>query len=392
VLRKIAALEGQGAIDGEEAAQFTEAARVAMVESMLPAYQSVLAWLQSDREQAPEQEVGAWSLPDGEAYYDTRLRLMTTLPLTAAEIHATGLAEVERIRGEMEAIREQVGFEGSLADFFVHMRESDQFYFPNTDEGREAYLQLARDYLAVIDEKLPQYFGILPMAGLEVRRVEAFREQDGAAQHYASGTPDGSRPGVYYAHLSDMRAMPRYQVENISYHEGSPGHHMQISIAQELTGIPRFRTLTSNSAFVEGWALYTEALGKDMGLYQDPYSDFGRLAGEIWRAIRLVVDTGIHAKGWTEDEAVDYFMANSPQPAAAVRSEVRRYITNPGQATAYKIGMLKIQALRASAESELGDAFDIRGFHDTVLGGGSVTLPVLEERVLRWVGEVSSDT
>jgi uncharacterized protein (DUF885 family) len=265
------------------------------------------------------------------------------------------------------------------------MRESDQFYFPNTDEGREGYLQLARDYLAAIDEKLPEYFGILPRAGLEVRRVEAFREQDGAAQHYASGTPDGSRPGVYYAHLSDMRAMPRYQVENISYHEGSPGHHMQISIAQELTAIPRFRTLTTNSAFVEGWALYTEALGKEMGLYQDPYSDFGRLAGEIWRAIRLVVDTGLHAKRWTEEEAVDYFIANSPQPAAAVRSEVRRYITNPGQATAYKIGMMKIQELRAAAEAELGDAFDIRGFHDTVLGGGSVTLPVLEGRVQRWV-------
>jgi uncharacterized protein (DUF885 family) len=206
-----------------------------------------------------------------------------------------------------------------------------------------------------------------------------------------SGTPDGSRPGIFYAHLSDMRAMPRYQLENISYHEGSPGHHMQISIQQELTGIPRFRTQYGYTAFSEGWGLYSEALGKDMGFYEDPYSDFGRLAGEIWRAIRLVVDTGIHAKQWSEEQAVQYFLANSPQPESAVRSEIQRYITNPGQATAYKIGMIKIQELRASAMRELGNDFDYRGFHDTVLGGGAVPLPILEARVMRWVDSVKSD-
>lgn len=384
---KINALMERDLVEPERAEALINDARSALTDRVQPAYLEVLDWLQTDREQAPTTEVGAATLPDGEAYYRSRLRMMTTLDLTADAIHETGLAEVARIRDEMAAIKEQVGFEGSLADFFVFMREAPQFYFPDTDEGREAYLALAREYLDRIDTLLPEYFGILPKTGLEVRRVEAFREQDGAAQHYSPGTPDGSRPGVFYAHLSDMTAMPRYQLENISYHEGSPGHHMQIAIAQELEGIPRFRTQSFNSAFVEGWALYTEALGKDMGLYEDPYSDFGRLAGEIWRAIRLVVDTGIHAKGWSEEQAIAYFLENSPQPAAAVRSEVRRYITNPGQATAYKIGMLKIQELRRDAEAELGDAFDIRGFHDTVLGGGTVPLPVLESRVQRWVEE-----
>lgn len=187
-----------------------------------------------------------------------------------------------------------------------------------------------------------------------------------------------------------MRAMPRYQLENISYHEGNPGHHMQISIQQELTDIPRFRTQYGYTVFSEGWGLYSEALGKDMGFYTDPYSDFGRLAGEIWRAIRLVVDTGIHAKGWTEEQAVQYFLENSPQPEAAVRSEIQRYITNPGQATAYKIGMIKIQELRDTAMAELGDDFDYRGFHDTVLGGGAVPLPILEQRVMRWVDSVKA--
>ncbi|MBU2098628.1 MAG: DUF885 domain-containing protein, partial [Gammaproteobacteria bacterium] len=281
--------------------------------------------------------------------------------------------------------------DGSLAEFFVFMREDPQFYFPNTDEGRQGYLDLANEYLDAMNEKLPEYFGILPKAGLVVRRVEAFREQDGAAQHYMSGTPDGSRPGVFYAHLSDMRAMPRYQLENISYHEGNPGHHMQISIQQELTGIPRFRTQYGYTAFSEGWGLYTEALGKDMGFYTDPYSDFGRLAGEIWRAIRLVVDTGMHAKQWSEEQAVQYFLENSPQPESAVRSEIQRYLTSAGQATAYKIGMIKIQELRATAMTELGDQFDYRGFHDTVLGGGSLPMPVLEARVMRWIERVKEE-
>ena len=216
------------------------------------------------------------------------------------------------------------------------------------------------------------------------------RERDGAAQHYRSGTPDGSRPGIYYAHLSDMRAMPIPTLEVIAYHEGLPGHHMQISIAQELTGVPVFRTQAGYTAYSEGWGLYSEKLAKEMCGFQYPYSEFGRLTSEIWRAIRLVVDTGLHSKGWSEEQAVAYFLENSSIPEAAVRSEVRRYLVNPGQATSYKIGMIKIQELRALAQKELGDKFTMAGFHDTVLGGGALPLPVLEARVKRWIDTVKA--
>jgi uncharacterized protein (DUF885 family) len=324
-------------------------------------------------------------LPNGEAYYNERLFAMTTLPVTADEVHATGLAEVARLRAALEALKDSVGFNGSLQEFFVSMRADQRFYFADTDEGREAYLQLARDYLAAVTAKLPDYFGLLPKAGLDVKRVELFREQPGGAQHYYPGTPDGSRNGIFYAHLSDMQAMPRYTLEAIAYHEGLPGHHMQISIAQELVGLPVFRTQYGFTAYQEGWGLYAESLGKDMGFYSDPYSEFGRLSSEMWRAIRLVVDTGIHSKQWTQEQAVQYFLDNSPTPEATVRSEVERYIITPGQATAYKTGMMKIQQLRAQAEAALGDKFDIRGFHDTVLGGGALPLAVLEARVQRWI-------
>ena len=387
---KVHALRENRQIDQAIADDMLARAEAVLVQQVKPAYDEVLGWLHSDRLNADEQAQGVWALPDGEDYYNYRLAAMTTLDLTADEIHEIGLAEVARIRAEMEVIKDTVEFEGTLQEFFVFMREDPQFYFPNTDEGRQAYLDLANEYLDAMNQKLPEYFGILPKADLVVRRVESFREQDGAAQHYMSGTPDGSRPGVFYAHLSDMRAMPRYQLENISYHEGNPGHHMQISIQQELTGIPRFRTQYGYTAFSEGWGLYTEALGKDMGFYTDPYSDFGRLAGEIWRAIRLVVDTGMHARQWSEEQAVQYFLDNSPQPEAAVRSEIQRYLTGAGQATAYKIGMLKIQELRATAMRELGEDFDYRGFHDTVLGGGALPLPVLEARVMRWIDAVKT--
>ena len=216
--------------------------------------------------------------------------------------------------------------------------------------------------------------------------MEAFREQDGAAQHYYPGTPDGSRPGIYYAHLSDMNAMPKPELEVIAYHEGLPGHHMQISIAQELTGVPKFRTQAGSTAYAEGWGLYSEWLAKEMpGTYQDPYSEFGRLSSEMWRAIRLVVDTGLHSKGWTEQQAVEYFDANSAVPLTAIKSEVQRYLVMPGQATAYKIGMIRIQELRKKAEAELGDKFDIKGFHDSVLGGGALPLTLLERRVDQWI-------
>ena len=390
VQTKLAALQAAGTIGTEEAAQLNDAARTALRDGVKPAYEAVRTWLESNRANAPVAELGAWAQPNGVAYYNSRLFANTTLEMTADAVHEIGLAEVARLRGEMEVLKAQVGFTGTLQEFFVFMRTDAQFFFPDNDAGREAYLALARTYLDAVAAQLPEYFGLLPKAGLDVRRVEAFREQPGAAQHYYPGTPDGSRNGIFYAHLADMRAMPKFTLEAIAYHEGNPGHHMQISIAQELTGLPRFRTQYSYTAYVEGWGLYAEALGKDMGFYRDPYSDFGRLSAEIWRAIRLVVDTGIHARQWTQEEAVQYFMDNSPQPEATVRSEIERYIINPGQATAYKIGMLKIQELRANAQRQLGARFDMRAFHDTVLGGGALPLPVLEARVARWIESVSN--
>jgi uncharacterized protein (DUF885 family) len=305
--------------------------------------------------------------------------------MTADEIHELGLREVARIRGEMEAIKRQVGFDGTLQEFIASLRNDPQFKFPNTDEGREAYLQTSRDFYAGVEALLPEYFGIRPKAGLVVKRVEAFREVAGQAQHYVPGTPDGSRPGTYYVHLIDMSSMPKIGMESIAYHEGIPGHHMQIAIARELTGVPQFRTLFQATAYTEGWGLYAERLAKEMGLYEDPYSDFGRLGSEIWRAIRLVVDTGLHAKGWTEEQAVQYFLENGPISEGQVRAEVRRYIVMPGQATAYMIGMLKIIELRERARTALGPRFGIRGFHDTVLGGGSLPLSILERRVDEWI-------
>jgi uncharacterized protein (DUF885 family) len=362
-------------------------ARQVLAGEVLTAYQQVSDWLEADRQFASETAQGVWALPEGEAYYNHRLSRMTTLPLTANEIHNIGLSEVERLRAEMESVKDATGFDGTLQEFFVFVREDEQFYYPNTPEGRQEYLEVNNQYLDAINEQLPRFFGRLPKAELEVRRVEAFREQDGAAQHYRAGSPDGSRPGVFYSHMSDMSSLAKWQIEDIAYHEGNPGHHMQISIQQELTDIPRFRTQFFTTAYVEGWGLYAEWLAKEMGGYQDPYSEFGRLAGEIWRAVRLVVDTGIHAKQWTEQQAVDYFLENSPIPPPAVRSEVQRYFANPGQATAYKIGMMNIQQARARAEDQLGTAFDIRAFHDLVLGAGGLPMPILHARVDRWIAE-----
>ncbi len=380
-----------GKITAEEARTLEDGARKALVEAVKPAYDRVIAWLEADRANTAEQAQGASQLmKDGEAFYNTSLELMTTTPMTATEIHDLGLKEVARIHAEMEKIKETVAFKGTLAEFFVFMRTDPQFHLPNTDEGRAQYIKMAEGYLADIQGKLPQYFGLMPKAPLVVKRVEAFREEAGGAQHYFPPTLDGSRPGVFYAHLSDMNAMPTYELETITYHEGNPGHHMQIAIAQELTGIPKFRTQYGSTAYQEGWGLYTETLAKEMGQYADPYSDYGRLSAEIWRAIRLVVDTGIHAKGWSEEKAVAYFTENSSVPAKAIESEIRRYIVWPGQATAYKIGMIKIQELRAMAQKELGDKFTMAGFHDTVLGGGALPLPVLEARVKRWIDRVAA--
>lgn len=383
---KIKALQDAGKISSDEAAAFVKQLSAAMTEQMRPAFDRVAAFLAEDKPhgQQPEKQ-GALALPDSANYYASSLYLQTTTSMTAEQIHELGLKEVERLRAEMEQVKATAGFKVSLAEFFVFMRTDKRFYLPNTDAGAAEYIKLADGYLSGMKKKLPEYFGIQPKADLIVKRVESFREQPGGAQHYFAGTPDGSRPGVFYAHLSDMNAMPTYQLENIAYHEGLPGHHMQISIQQELTGLPKFRTQYGYGAYSEGWGLYSEKLAKEMGFDTDPYNDFGRLSGEIWRAIRLVVDTGIHAKGWTQKQAEDYFLANSAQPAQAIRSEIERYILGPGQATSYKIGMIAIQKLRDEARAALGDKFDYRTFHDAVLGGGALPIPVLEAKVRRWI-------
>jgi uncharacterized protein (DUF885 family) len=396
VKSELATLVENGELTQEESDAILADATDAMANEFKTAFENIIAFATEDMANSPDssQPVGAFLQPDGEAYYNERLANNTTTSMTADEIHQIGLAEVDRLHGEMEAIKDKVGFEGTLQEFFAFQRDSkddERFYYPDTDEGRQAYIDDATAKIENIKAKLPEFFGILPKADLVVKRVEAFREQPGAAQHYFPGTPDGSRPGVYYAHLSDMKAMPKGELEVIAYHEGIPGHHMQISIAQELTGVPKFRTQINFTAYAEGWGLYSEWLATEFpGTYEDPYSDFGRLGSEIWRAIRLVVDTGLHSKGWTEEQAVQYFLDNSAITEAQARSEVQRYIVMPGQATAYKIGMIKIQDLRKHAEEELGDKFDIRAFHDTVLGGGAMPLELLERRVDQWIEEVKA--
>ncbi len=386
---KINGLIEQNELTQSEADDLTNKIKKALIENFKPAYERVIAWQQADRVNASEQALGASALPNGLAFYNERLANQTTTDLSADEVHNIGLLEVARLRGEMEVVKEEFGFAGSLQEFFVFLRDTkddERLYYPDTDAGRQAYIDDATAAINKIKKVLPDYFGILPKADMVVKRVEAFREQDGAAQHYSSSTPDGSRPGVYYAHLSDMTAMPKRELEVIAYHEGLPGHHMQIAISLELDDVPTFRKQSYLNAYGEGWALYSEWLAKQMpGTYQDPLSEFGRLGSEMWRAIRLVVDTGLHAKGWTEAKAIAYFKENSAITGEQAQSEVRRYLTLPGQATGYKIGMLKIQELRALAEQQLGDKFDIKAFHDVILGGGALPMVILERRVNTWI-------
>ena len=373
---KVAALD----VDQATREQLLTDARQAMVEVVKPAYQGLIAELESQAANAPDAD-GVWKFENGDAFYAERLRWFTTTELSADEIHNIGLREVARVQDEMQAIMTQVGFEGSLAEFFVFLREDPQFYYEGTDAGRAAYLAEAVRLIDVMRERLPEAFGVLPEAELEVKRVEAFREKSAGKAFYQGPPPDGSRPGIYYANLYNMANMPKYQMEALAYHEGLPGHHLQRAIAAELDEIPDFQKYTSFTAYSEGWGLYTERLAKDMGFYTDPYSDFGRLAMELWRACRLVVDTGIHSKRWTREQAIDYLVENTPNSVNDATRAIERYIAMPGQATAYMVGKLKILELRERAQAELGDAFDMRDFHDAVLAEGPVPLSILEQKV-----------
>ncbi len=359
-------------------------AKESLLTRVKPAYLKLIAYLKTLHKQADARD-GIWKLPEGDTYYNVALARTTTTNLTSDEIHKIGLMEVARIHDEMRGIKVKVGFKGNLKDFMGFMKSDKQFYLNDNEVDREKYLQ---DAVALIDHmksRLDELFLVKPKADLVVKRVEAFREESAGKAFYERPAPDGSRPGKYYANLYDMKSMPPYQMAALAYHEGIPGHHMQLAIAQELEGIPKFRMFGSYTAYIEGWGLYSEFIPKEMGLYADPYSDFGRLAMELWRACRLVVDTGIHAMKWNRQQGIDYYTDNTPNATADAIKMVERHIVMPSQATAYKIGMLKILELREVAKKKLGDKFDIREFHDVVLKNGAIPLNVLEEFVMQWI-------
>ncbi|MEP6343302.1 MAG: DUF885 domain-containing protein [Maricaulaceae bacterium] len=365
-----------------------ERALTALLTSVKPAYQNVIRTA-NDHQDRTSDDDGAWKLPNGGEYYASRLEQMTTTNMTADEIHELGLKEVARIHTEMRAIMKDVEFEGTLQEFFTYLKEEPRFTYEDSDAGRQAYLDDATVMIDTMKGRLDEVFLRKPQADLVVKRVEAFRERSAGKAFYNRPAPDGSRPGVYYANLYKISDMPSYQMEALAYHEGIPGHHMQIAIAQELTGVPKFRKFGGYTAYSEGWGLYTEYFPKEMGFYSDPYSDFGRLSMEIWRAARLVVDTGLHHKKWTRQEAIDYLLENTPNPENDCVKAIERYIVMPGQATAYKIGMLKILEMRDKSRDALGDKFDIREFHDVFLAQGAVPLDVFERRVNDWIASKS---
>ena len=328
---------------------------------------------------------GAWALPDGQAYYAFRLKTSTTTDMSAQEIHELGLKNLERIQGEMRAIMARVGFKGSLQDFFKTIKTDPKYQYPNTPDGKARYLADAKGYIAQVMKDAPKYFHRLPRAPLEVRAVEEWRQETASVAFYNRPTPDGSRPGIFYVNLADMTQVLKPQIEGIAYHEGAPGHHFQIALAQELQGLPKFRKFGFYGAYTEGWGLYSERLGKEMGYYVDPISDFGRLSLEAWRAVRLITDSGMHAMKWSREKAIEFFRENSMLSERDIVKEIERYLCNPGQATSYMVGQQKILMLREKAKAALGAKFDIRGFHDAVLKDGALPLDVLEQQVDAYV-------
>ena len=369
--------------DGDKLTLATDI-KTALNNGLKPGYEQLISYL-TELETKADTRDGAWKFPEGEAFFNNALKRTTTTDLTADEIHDIGLSEVARIHDEMRVIMKKVGYEGDLSEFLEFMRKDKQFYYAADEAGRKKYLDEA---VALIDDmkgRLDSLFLTKPKAELKVKAVEAFREKSAGKAFYQRPAPDGSRPGVYYANLYDMEAMPTYQMAALAYHEGIPGHHMQFAINQELTGIPKFRKFGGYTAHTEGWGLYSEMIPKEIGLYQDPYSDFGRLAMELWRACRLVVDTGIHTKQWTRKQGIEYYVTNTPNAKSDAVKMVERHIVMPSQATAYKIGMLKIIELREKAKVALGDKFDIREFHDVVLRNGPVPLNVLTQLVNKYI-------
>ncbi len=373
-------------IEDHEKNNLIASAKEAIKTSVNVAYKNLIDYVTELEKQATTDD-GVWKLDDGNNFYSYRLEEMTTTNLSADSIHNIGLAEVARIHDEMRAIMKTLNVNGDLKDFFKFMKTDKQFYYEDTQAGKD---KMISGYQAIVDSmesRLDEVFFTKPKARMQVKAVESWREKSAGKAFYQRGTPDGSRKGTFYANLYKMADMPTYEMEALAYHEGIPGHHMQGSISQELTDLPEFRKYSRYTAYSEGWGLYCEFLPKEMGFYSDPYSDFGRLAMEIWRACRLVVDTGIHEKKWTREQAIKYLTDNTPSSENACRKAIERYIVMPGQATAYKIGMLHILKVREKAKNALKGDFDIRKFHDIFLRSGAVPLSVFEKHIDNWISE-----
>lgn len=375
-------------IDDAEKQRLIGEAEAALNGPFRSAVERFIARVESLRDKSPGPN-GVWKLADGKKYYENRVAQWTTeKDLTADQIHKIGLAEVKRIRGEMEKIMKEVDFKGDLKAFFEYLRTDQSNFFPDTDEGRQAYLDQSKAYIDAVYSDVGDYFNVLPKAPLEVRRVEEWREETAPIAFYNQPSPDGSRPGIYYVNLKDMTTKQKHEMETIAYHEGAPGHHFQIAIQQELEGVPKFQKFAAFfGAYTEGWGLYAERLSKEEGRFSDPMQDFGRLQNEMLRACRLVVDTGGHSKKWTREQMIKFMTDNNPMTVEDATKEVERYLDLPGQALSYKIGMMKILDLREKAKTELGDKFNIRDFHDVVLKNGAVPLPILEELVDAYIAK-----
>ena len=368
-------------ISAKDRRRISEAYTAALTREVMPAYARLADFIEKDYLPAARTTVGWEDLPNGQAWYRWRIRGATTMDMPADEIHSLGLAEVARIRGEMLAVKNQVGFKGDLDAFFKFLEEDPQFYFTSEDELLDAYRGVKRR----IDALLPKLFADFPKADYEIRPVEAFRAESAAGGSYQAPSPDGRRPGIFYINTHNLKAQPRFGLETLSLHEASPGHHFQISIQQELTDLPRIRRFNGYVSYLEGWALYAESLGKELGVFTDPYQWYGRLSDEMLRAMRLVVDTGLHSKGWTRERAIQYMLDNSSLAESDVTAEVERYIVWPGQALGYKLGQLHITALRARAQAQLGASFDVREFHSQILRDGAVPMNVLTAKIDRWI-------
>lgn len=365
----------------EDKSRLRESAREIIDESIVPAYREFSRYFTDTYLPASRDSIGASELPNGEAFYEYRTQLYTTTAMTPNEIHRLGLNEVKRIRDEMQLLIDELEFDGDFADFLHFLRSDPQFYFEDPDDLFEAYLATCKR----IDPELVKLFGKLPRMPYGLRPIPDNIAPDTTTAYYNGPAADGSRAGYYYVNLYKPEVRPKYEIEVLSVHEAMPGHHLQISLAQELEDMPDFRRYSGFTAFIEGWGLYSESLGYELGLYKDPYSRFGALTYEMWRAVRLVVDTGMHYKGWTRQQAIDFFKDNAAKTELDIINEIDRYIAWPGQALAYKIGQLKILGLRRQAEQALGDSFDIRAFHDELLGAGAIPLEVLETRMNRWL-------